>query len=244
MIYQIIKEEGCVMIKVENIEVWGFEHAIRGMRNPLNSWSKSDSHYCDWEMSESCNECGKLSSGIVCTATKKFYCVGKSDLDLMKRLFKAGTEHRKYLRQIFVSMDITAPLYWWKEFDTYKVGTVSNSCSTMHKIGAKEFTFDDFSHEHLTENSKLTMQVTIDMMNAYRDKYLKDKEREYWWQMIQLLPTSYNQRRTVTMNYENVFTIIKQRTGHKLDEWNEFVKILKTLPYVKEIGWYEESSRF
>lgn len=232
------------MIKVENIEVWGFEHAIRGMRNPLNSWSKSDSHYCDWEMSESCNECGKLSSGIVCTATKKFYCVGKSDLDLMKRLFKAGTEHRKYLRQIFVSMDITAPLYWWKEFDTYKVGTVSNSCSTMHKIGAKEFTFDDFSHEHLTENSKLTMQVTIDMMNAYRDKYLKDKEREYWWQMIQLLPTSYNQRRTVTMNYENVFTIIKQRTGHKLDEWNEFVKILKTLPYVKEIGWYEESSRF
>lgn len=233
------------MIKVENIEVWGFEHAIRGMRNPLNSWDKSDSTICPGRDFDDCRAtANKCPRGEDEEFKEDIFCIGKSDLDLMRRLFKAGTEHRKYLRQIFVSMDITAPLYWWKEFDTYKVGTVANSCSTMHKIAAKEFTVDDFSHEHLTENSKLTMQVTIDMMNAYRDKYLKDKEREYWWQMIQLLPTSYNQRRTVTMNYENVFTIIKQRSGHKLNEWNEFVKILKTLPYVKEIGWYEESSRF
>lgn len=228
------------MIRVENIEVWGFEHAIRGMRNPLNSWSKSDSHRCRWEKSESCDECEKLSAynNGVCIADKEFYCVGTNDLDLMKRLFNAGTEHRKYLRQIFVSMDIVAPLYWWKEFDTYKVGTVANSCSTMHKIAAKEFTVDDFSHEHLF--SLGTLRMVIDDLNDNRAMYLETKNKDYWWQMIQLLPSSYNQRRTVTMNYENVFSIIKQRTGHKLDEWNEFVEILKTLPYVKEIGGYEE----
>lgn len=230
------------MIKVENIEVWGFEHAIRGMRNPLNSWDKSDSHRCKWEMTESCDECGKLSAydDGVCLSDEEFYCVGDKDLDLMKRLFNAGTEHRKYLRQIFVSMDIVAPLYLWKEFDTYKVGTVSNSCSTMHKIGAKEFTVEDFSHEHLTDGAMDALSDLIDELNLQRNYWLDTKEKCYWWGMIQLLPSSYNQRRTVTMNYENVFAIIHQRTGHKLDEWNEFVKVLKTLPYVMDIGGMNE----
>ena len=238
------------MIKVENIEVWGFEHAIRGVRNPMNSWDKSDSHRCSWVKLEKCNECERPHDYIsgARVADEEHYCIGKNDLDLMKRLFNAGTEHRKYLRQIFVSMDILAPLYWWKEFDTYKVGTVANSCSTMHKITAKEFTLDDFSHEHLLVNEKL--ELIIRWLNDYREIYVNWNDnlayiddygnavnkKDVWWQMIQLLPSSYNQRRTVTMNYENVFTIIRQRTGHKLDEWNEFVKILKTLPYVMEIG--------
>lgn len=228
------------MIRVENIEIWGFEHAIRGMRNPLNSWSKSDSHRCEWQLSEKCDDCRKLNADNtgVCESDREFYCIGKNDLDLMKRLFKAGTEHRKYLRQIFVSMDIVAPLYWWKEYDTYKVGTVANSCSTMHKIAAKEFTVDDFSYEHLF--SLGTLRMVIDDLNDNRAMYLSTKNKDYWWQMIQLLPSSYNQRRTVTMNYENVFTIIKQRTGHKLTEWNEFIEILKKLPYVKEIGGMDE----
>lgn len=219
------------MIKAENIEVWGFEHTIRGMRNPMNSWDKSDSQWL-----------------------KTVFKIGKNDLDLMRRLFKAGTEHRKYLRQIFVSMDIVAPLYWWKEFDTYKVGTVANSCSTMHKIAAKEFTVEDFSHEHLTQGGKDFLLEIIDALNEARnihvnyDEYAKSgasdeaimSKKDVWWQMIQLLPESYNQRRTVTMNYENVFTIIKQRSGHKLDEWNKFVEILKGLPYVAEIGGFDE----
>lgn len=228
------------MIRVENIEVWGFEHAIRGLRNPMNSWSKSDSHRCEWQLSEKCDDCRKLNADNtgVCESDREFYCIGENDLNLMKRLYKAGTEHRKYLRQIFVSMDITAPLYWWKEFDTYKVGTVANSCSTMHKIAAKEFTVDDFSHEHLF--SLGTLRMVIDDLNDNRAMYLSTKNKDYWWQMIQLLPSSYNQRRTVTMNYENVFTIIKQRSGHKLDEWNEFIEILKTLPYVEMIGGTNE----
>lgn len=221
------------MIKVENIDIWGFEHAIRGMRNPMNSWGKSDSSY---EFSYP-------------------YVVGPNDLDLMRRLFKAGTEHRKYLRQIFVSLDITAPLYWWKEFDTYKVGTVANSCSTMHKIAAKEFELDDFSWEQLLNTGcdlieytwqnglfkqmvqplQLLTDFIIPSLNVCREKYLESKDKDYWWQMIQLLPSSYNQKRTVTLNYENVMTMIKQRTGHKLDEWNQFVEILKGLPYIKEI---------
>jgi len=216
------------MIKVENIDIWGFEHAIRGMRNPKNSWDKSDSGY-------------NLDEELV---------IGPNDLKLMRTLYKAGTEHRKYLRQIFVSMDITAPLYWWKEFDTYKVGTVANSCSTMHKIASKEFTIDDFSHEHLlklSERDKYTdystyvaLEYIVSVLNEYRDKYNKTNDKKYWWQLIQLLPSSYNQKRTVTMNYENVMTIIKQRTGHKLDEWNEFVKILRTLPNVEAIIGEEE----
>lgn len=205
------------MIKVEHIEVFNFEGAIRGLRNPLNSWSKSDSKWVEGE-----------------------YKIGKNDLDLMKRLFKTGTEHRKYLRQIFVSMDITAPLYLWKEFSTYKIGTVENSCSTMHRIAAKEFEPDDFSHEHLTDGANDALCELITELNLQRDLWNETKEKCYWWGMIQLLPSSYNQRRTVTMNYENVFTIIHQRTGHKLDEWNTFVRVLKTLPYVKDIAGYEE----
>lgn len=230
-----------VLIKVEHIQVWGFEHAIRGMRNPMNSWDKSDSHKCEWELTEYCDKCNKLSSDDtgVCISDREFYCIGKNDLDLMRRLFKAGTEHRKYLRQIFVSMDIMAPLYWWKEYDTYKVGTVSNSCSTMHKIAAKEFTVDDFSHEHLTDGANDTLSELITELNLQRDLWNETKEKCYWWGMIQLLPSSYNQRRTVTMNYANVFTIINQRTGHKLDEWITFVRILRTLPYVKDIAGYE-----
>ena len=209
------------MIKVENIDIWGFEHAVRGMRNPMNSWNKSDSK---WEIFTP--EYPNLSEAK--------YVIGENDLDLMKRLYKAGTEHRKYLRQIMVSMDITAPLYWWKDFDTYKVGTVANSCSTMHKIHAKEFTLDDFSHEHLIDPHGLLEAIITDL-NSWRRDFLRTKDKEYWWQMIQLLPTSYNQRRTLTMNYENVVTIIRQRSGHKLDEFNQFVEILKDLPYVKEI---------
>lgn len=226
------------MVKVDNIEVWGFKHAIRGMRNPMNSWDKSDSY-----MGYDCHKCGRIDREGSCEP-KKHDCseyygieIGPNDLDLMKRLYKAGTEHRKYLRQIFVSMDITAPLYWWKEFDTYKVGTVANSCSTMHKIAAKEFELDDFSHEHLSNNSEKVLNFVIKCMNDYREEFLKDKEKHNWWQLIQLLPSSYNQKRTVTMTYENVITIIRQRTNHKLDEWNEFIEILKEeLPYITELS--------
>ena len=210
------------MITVSNISVWGFEHAVRGMRNPLNSWDKSDSTW------------------IYDIPNAKFH-LGKNDLDLMRRLYQAGTEHRKYLRQIFVSMDITAPLYWWKEFDTYKIGTVANSCSTMHKIQAKEFTLDDFSVEHIGDVPNCDpvyldmIYYVIQTLNEARHCYLDTKDKKYWWQMIQLLPSSYNQKRTVTMNYENVMSMIKQRAGHRLDEWNEFVEILLSLPHIEEI---------
>lgn len=226
------------MIQAEKIEVWGWEHAIRGMRNPMNSWEKSDSHYCDYELTPDCNICGQLCADNTgeCLSEHEFYCIGENDLGLMKKLFKAGTEHRKYLRQIFVSMDITAPIYWWKEFDTYKVGTAANSCSTMHKIAAKAFTREDFAVEHLDPESLVALDNVIHRLNVNRESYIVLKDKKYWWQMIQLLPSSYNQKRTVTMDYENVFSMIRQRTGHKLDEWREFVEILKGLPYVKEIG--------
>lgn len=220
------------MIKTENVEVWGFEHAIRGARNPMNSWHKSDSGYgLDGE-------------------DEDVFVIGKNDMDLMQRLYKAGTEHRKYLRQIFVSMDIIAPLYWLKELETYKVGTVSNSCSTMHTIHKKPFEMSDFSIEHLSESyddgevwynneypnsSREVFSFIVDALNEYRNKFLETKDKKYWWFMIQTLPSSYNQRRTITMNYENVMTIINQRNGHKLDEWNDLVKELYKLPYVREI---------
>ena len=219
------------MIKVENVEVFNLEGALRGMRNPLQSHSKSDSAYgCDVErLCANCefnpNWCGNTIH----------YVVGKNDLELMQKLYKAGTEHRKYLRQIFVSMDIVAPLYWWKEFDTYKVGTVANSCSTMHKIAAKEFELDDFSHEHLFGSSISVLDKVVDELNEWRAFYLESKNKKEWWQLIQLLPSSYNQRRTITMNYENVVTIIKQRTGHRLTEWGDFCAELNKLPYVEEI---------
>lgn len=207
------------MIKVENIETWGFNHAIRGMRNPMNSWSKSDSGYgIDGE-------------------DENVFIVGENDLDLMQRLYKAGPEHRKYLRQIFVSMDITAPLYFWKEADKYQIGVTTNSCSTMHKIHAKEFVLDDFSHEHLKPMAEKCLIETIKTLNAYRVAYhvADEDKKDAWWQMIQLLPSSYNQRRTITMNYEVAANMIRQRTNHKLDEWREFVEVLKKLPYMAEI---------
>jgi hypothetical protein len=217
------ESEVIIVISVENIDFWGYEHAIRGMRNPLNSWAKSDTTF-------------GLGEDIYTDMI-----IGENDLSLMRRLYKGGTEHRKYLRQIFVSMDITAPLYWWKEFDTYKVGTVANSCSTMHKIHAKEFTADDFSVEHLLSENVVYFGKTIERLNNAREKYLETKDKDYWWQMIQLLPTSYNQRRTITMNYENVYAILHQRAGHKLDEWNNLCAILSHLPYIREIA--EEDSK-
>lgn len=214
------------MIKVEKVEVWGFEHAIRGMRNPMNSWDKSDSLFDGKDIF------GELKIGEEATPLTG---IGKNDLDLMQRLYLAGSEHRKYLRQIFVSMDITAPLYWWKEFDTYKVGTVANSCSTMHKIHAKPFEIDDFSHEHLFESNLDWLEFTCDELNKYRDLFLESKEKDIWWQLIQMLPSSYNQRRTVTFNYENAISMIRQRSRHKLDEWVSFTETLEALPYVKDI---------
>ena len=212
------------MIKVENIDTWGFEHAIRGARNPLNSWNKSDSRHAN-----------KLDSQTIQDMREGMFILGENDLDLMKRLYKTGTEHRKFLRQIFLSMDITAPLYWWKQMDQYRINVTTNSCSTMHKIATKEFELDDFSHEHLYSDELEHLKETITLLNGDRELYLDSKKKDDWWQLIQLLPSSYNQRRTVTMNYENVMSMINQRTGHKLDEWNTFVDILKSLPYVKEI---------
>lgn len=203
------------MIKIENIEVTGWEAAIRGMRNPMNSWDKSDSFF-DSELGS--------------------YIVGEADRKLMHKLAKAGNEHAKFRRMLNVTMDITAPLYWWKEYDTYKVGTVANSCSTMHKIHEKEFTLDDFSVEHLYTNNLEAFGTIISALNETREVYLRTKEKEDWWQMIQLLPSSYNQRRTVQLNYEVLSRIYHQRKNHKLNEWRGFCNyILKTLPYSEEL---------
>lgn len=211
------------MIKIEGISVYGFEPAIRAMRNPMNSWDKSDSKW-GFEMPEN-NDLSPVT-----------YYIGDNDLDLMRRLYKAGPEHRTYARMIYVWMDITAPLYWWKEMDRYTVGKSQVSTSTMHKIHAKEFTGDDFSHEHLDIESLILLGNTIDHLNECRKRYIKNKaDKGEWWQLIQSLPSSYNQKRTVCMSYETVFKIIRERTGHKLDEWNDFVSILKDLPHVKEI---------
>ena len=225
------------MIKIENIDVYGFESAIRGMRNPMNSWDRSDT-----VVEPDCDRCGTKKCGGDCGAVTAEGCVfvGKNDLDLMKRLFKGGTEHRKYMRMMNITMDITAPLYWWKEFDTYKIGTVANSCSTMHKIHAKEFTMDDFSFEHIGEGIATDVfnecaEHIVDCLNEARSCFLDDKNKQWWWQMIQLLPTSYNQRRTVQMNYEVAVNIIRQRQNHKLDEWHVMVDELLNLPYIKEI---------
>lgn len=224
------------MIKIENVEVMGWEHAIRGMRNPLESWEKSDSAKC-----LSPGESPDCSSG---------YCIGPDDLNLMKRLAKVGTaDHRKFMRMIVVYADITAPLYWWKEFDTYKVGTVANSCSTMHRIHVKEFTRDDFSSEHImclceketpvayhpSGNTALApidvLDITIMMLNKARDLYLQTKDKQYWWQMIQLLPSSYNQKRTTMLNYEVLRNMYHARKNHKLDEWHTFCDWIESLPY-------------
>lgn len=210
------------MIKFEKTEVVGWEPAIRGMRNPMNSWDKSDSGYCETHGPDHCLTCPyhyncDASEGSIQTN----YIIGSNDLDLMKRLRNAGTDHRKFMRMIVVYVDITAPLYWWKEFDTYKVGTVANSCSTMHKIHAKEFTIDDFSHEHLNGVSIDYFNEVIKRLNYCRKTYLHTKDKKYWWQMIQLLPSSYNQKRTVMMSYEVLANQYGSRKFHPLDEWKE-----------------------
>lgn len=196
------------MIKIENADVFGWEAAIRGMRNPLNSWDKSDSYFTDHGVS-----------------------VGENDLSLMKRLIKAGSDHSKFMRMITVTVDLTAPLYWWKEFDTYKVGTVADSCSTMHKIHAKKFDRSDFSTEHLIPRMKEVLDVTIFNLNACRGNFLKTKDKTWWWQMIQLLPSSYNQKRTVQVNYTVLKNMYHARKNHKLDEWHEFCRWVEALPY-------------
>lgn len=232
------------MIKFENTEVMGWEAAIRGMRNPMNSWSKSDSR---WEPQFD-TETGPCHG---------FFVIGPNDLNLMARLRNAGTDHRKFMRMITVYVDITAPLYWWKEFDTYKIGTVANSCSTMHKIAAKEFTLEDFSHEHLMDEpiyvhdgldsdeerifSTGLLNDTIFCLNVFRKKFLETKDKKYWWQMIQLLPSSYNQRRTVMLNYEVLANIYKSRKNHKLDEWSVgFMEWIESLPYSELITGEEK----
>lgn len=217
------------MIKFENTEVVGWETAIRGMRNPMNSWEKMDSGYgCDKDRCDICRHLGFMEE---CHEKNQNYIIGPNDLDLMKRLWNAGTDHRKFMRMITVYVDITAPLYWWKEFDTYKVGTVANSCSTMHKIAAKEFTLEDFSTEHLYSDELEFFKEIIERLNGCRNLYLQSKndesarvQKDDWWQMIQLLPSSYNQRRTVILNYEVLANIYKSRRNHKLDEWSEHSK--------------------
>ena len=217
------------MIKFENTEVFNFKGAIRGMRNPLNSWDKSDSFNCR-SYNEDCDFCERNYSECA-----KYY-IGPNDLDLMKRLIKAGSDHRKFMRQILVSVDITAPLYWWKEFDTYKVATVSNSCSTMHKIQAKEFTIDDFSYDHCKDDPIVDNYIndTLWILNRARDQFLQTKDKAFWWDMIQLLPSSYNQKRTITLNYETLYNIYGSRKGHKLDEWRTFCEWIERLPYMEE----------
>lgn len=207
------------MIKIERISVMNMENAIRGARNPMNSWARMDSYY---------DEDGN-------------FILGENDLGLAQKLRKAGSDHRKYVRQIFVSVDITAPLYWWKEFDTYKVATVANSTSTMHKIHAKPFDIDDFSHDHMTPSTLAFMQTIVDELEKIRQKYMTEgKNKEDWYDMIQLLPSSYNQMRTVTMNYETLINIFFARRYHKLQEWHTFCDWIKTLPYAEEIIIAEE----
>ena len=239
------------MIKFENTEVVGWEAAIRGMRNPMNSWEKSDSGYCQRDLLRDCTTCIHKSTNYPACYSR--FDLGPNDFKLMMTLRNAGTDHRKFMRMITVYLDITAPLYWWKEFDTYKVGTVANSCSTMHKIHAKEFTLEDFSHEHLLEPKDVhfpddsccnetwegcgviapidILEETVHMLNKARKMFLETNDKKYWWQMIQLLPTSYNQKRTVMLNYEVLANIYKSRKDHKLDDWHTFCDWIKSLPY-------------
>lgn len=221
------------MLKIENVDIYGWEAAIRGMRNPMNSWDKSDSFYCG-DVESECRECSyNKENGLPCLVGNTFV-IGKNDLKLMNSLAAAGSDHGKFLRMINVTLDITAPLYWWKEFDTYKVGTVANSCSTMHKIADKDFTLEDFSCEHLESYWLNNLKETIRLLNDARDAWNwcgTDDKKEWWWQMIQLLPSSYNQRRTVQLNYAVLRNIFPARKNHKLDEWHTFCKWIETLPY-------------
>ena len=206
-------------IRIDNVDVYGFEASIRGMRSPKNSWDKSDSRW------SSPDENG---------TDEPMYIIGENDLKLMKTLAAAGQDHGKFLRMIHVQLDVTAPLYWWKEADTYSVGVVKNSCSTMHKIHAKEFTLDDFSHEHLYSPMH-DLKPTVDLLNVYRERFLDTKDKEDWWQLIQLLPSSYNQRRTWDLNYAVLRNIYHARKGHRLDEWKTLLDWIETLPYAKEL---------
>lgn len=224
------------MLKIENAEVMGWEAAIRGMRNPKNSWGKSDSEWYPIGIPTT------NPAAINDKYLSQKYCLGDNDLSLMTRLRNAGTDHRKFMRMIAVYLDITAPLYWWKEFDTYKVGTVTDSCSTMHKIHAKKFDVNDFSHEHVEEltgddyNMSYDFLLrTVDILNYYRKKFLGTGDKVYWWQLIQLLPSSYNQRRTIMLNYEVLANIYKSRRNHKLDEWHTFCDWIEGLPYAELI---------
>ena len=224
-------------MKFENTEVWGFEHSIRGMRNPLESWSKSDSDYCS---RINCNDCSKEKN---CSSIgSKEFIIGKNDLELMQKLIRAGTPHRKFMRQIFVSVDITAPLYWWKEFDTYKVGTTANSTSTMHKLAStpitKEcFEMDDFENVISVDISvkNIWLSLIVDL-EELRQKYNETKDKRYWKELIRLLPESWLQTRTITMNYENILNMIEYRKNHKLSEWSEsFMNWAKSLPYANDL---------
>ena len=201
------------MIKLERTSVMNLENAMRGARNPMNSWGRMDSHYDEHHN----------------------YVLGPNDLDLAKRLRKAGSDHRKFIRQIFVSVDITAPLYWWKEYDTYKVATVANSTSTMHKIHSKPFEREDFSCDHMTEDTLLFMDTVIERLEKIRRDFVETKDKAHWYDLIQLLPSSYNQMRTCTMNYETLVNIYFARRAHKLDKWHEFCDWIKTLPYAQEL---------
>ena len=253
------------MIKFENEEVMGWRHAIRGMRNPMNSWNKSDSKIVNAVL-----KTRQMAPGVEETyyaACEPYFSAGKNDFELMMKLRNAGTDHRKFMRMITVYVDITAPLYWWKEFDTYKVGTVANSCSTMHKIHEKEFTMEDFSCEKLLYDNDdelcpveaglyykyeprcvkffspvKGLELIVDLLNANRKAFLETKDKRYWWQMIQLLPTSYNQTRTVMLNYEVLANIYKSRKNHKLDEWREFCKWIESLPYSEIITGEKEKT--
>ena len=255
------------MLKIEKTEVVGWEAAIRGMRNPMNSWDQSDSFICreeteitNEELEAKCGKCPRDTTTCGIYDKDPHFIIGSNDLDLIMRLRAAGTDHRKFMRMIEVYVDITAPLYWWKEYDTYKVGTVANSCSTMHKIADKEFTLDDFSHEHLncephhrhwiesaTVDEDITsphkvwmtpldiLRCTIEMLNVYRESYLETKDKQDWQQMIQLLPSSYNQKRTIMLSYEVLANIYKSRRNHKLDEWHTFCDWIEGLPYSEMI---------
>lgn len=256
------------MLKIERTEVVGWEHAIRGMRNPMNSWEKSDSGYClDTLACHSCKWSRKTEVNCKKNIEEHTFVVGRDDLDLMRRLAAGGPVHAKYRRMITVYVDITAPLYWWKEFDTYKVGTVANSCSTMHKIHTKEFTLEDFSCEHLEDligcnyDDSLLIDVSpyhddsniyspmgiltiiCKALNRYRERYLETKDKKYWWQMIQLLPSSYNQKRTIKLNYEVLANMYKSRNNHKLDEWHTLCDWIESLPYSEIITGRETEEK-
>lgn len=221
------------MIKIENVEVAGWEHAIRGMRNPMNSWDKSDTKWVDYKS----NIDAFIDMDVDNMSIK---VVGENDFDLMKKLTKAGTDHRKFMRMIVMYVDVTAPLYWWKEFDTYKVGTVRNSCSTMHKITDKEFTLDDFSYEYMSYDMVDVLNKIIEALNIRRDDFLETKQKTFWWDIIQILPSSYNQRSTVMLNYEVLRNIYHARKNHKLDEWRAFCKWIESLPYSELITGGDE----